>query len=420
MTTSQYPSSLAFFQEVTQGTPPADAAAWLASGRRIRHIAESVDPSVLQQQVNEDMRSQTTIFGLNRKVRGLRGVQMPAKIYATGSGVVTASGNQIALTDLMRVLSNAFGGIQRSNSTVLAGGGHTTQIVNVSSATNIVVGCLIAIASAGGLPVVRQVTAVNVLAITLDRVLPFAPADGDVVSGMATIYIDEAVLADSNGSGGPYTHSVHVQKGLPAALENWVLRGCKWQLNSIDLPRGGLPVFDMTIFAASFLGPNDAPSPAWTAAPTGNAPVSIGPDTEVHVGDFGNTAVANVHVSSCGISFGVPVVPVETVTEVDDNMEGLAGYATQPADSSVSLGIVPMASSWWDNFDDDTFKIFQWSKRAAAGQIFAIVTPNNEVAAQPTRGTVGAVSNANVELRAFPNTLSTTALSTSKILIGIG
>jgi hypothetical protein len=422
MTTSQYPSSLAFFQETTQGTPPADAAAWLASGRRIRHIAESVDPSGLQRQVVEDMRSQTSIFGLNRKVKGLRGVQQPAKIYATGSGTSTSGGSQIQLTDLMRVLQHAFGGLHRSNSTVLAGGSHTTQTINVSSTTNIIVGCLIAVSdtSAGGLPVVRQVTGIDTLELTLDRELPFTPADGDVVSAMATVYIDEAVLADSNGGGGPYTHSVHIQKGLAAALENWQLHGCKWQINSIDLPRGGLPTFDATIFAASFLGPNDAPSPAWTVAATGNAPVAIGPDTEVHLGDFGDPAVANIHVSSCNVSFGVPVIVVETVTEVQDNMEGTAGYATGPADTTVALGIVPMASSWWDDFDDNASKVFHWTKRAAAGGIFSILVPNCEIAAQPSRGAVGAVSQANLELRAFPNLLDTTAIASSKILIGIG
>lgn len=422
MTTSPYPSSFALYQETTQGTPPADGTAWVSDGFRIRHVAESVDPSGLQQQVVEDMRSQTSIFALNRKVKGLRGVQQPVKVYATGSGVVTAGASQIASTRLMQVLEHTFGEMHRSNSTTLSGGGHTTQIVNVASATNIVVGCLIAIADTGsaGLPVVRQVIAVNSLAITLDRVLPFTPADNDVVSAMATIVLDEAVLADSDGAGGPFTFSAHIQKGLAAALENWQLHGGKFQANSIELPRGGLPTFDMTLFAASFIGPNDAPSPAWTGTPSGNAPVSIGPNTEVHLGDFGSTAINNVHVSSCGISFGVPVVVVETVTEVDDLMEGVAGYATQPADTIITLGIVPMASDWWDDFDDDTFKVFHWSKRAAAGQIFTIMAPNCEVVSQPTRGSVGAVSNANVELRAFPNTLASTALGTAKFLIGIG
>jgi len=420
--TSLHPSIAAFFQEATQGTPPVDGAAWVTNGRPIRHIAEATDPSGLKQQTAEDMRSQSTIFGLNRKVRGLRGVTQPLALYTTGSGATTADGQQIALTDLMRVLQHALGGLHRSRTTSLAGGGHTTTVINVNDATDIAVGCFIAVSdtSASGLPVVREVTNVAALAITLDEALPFTPANGDVVHAMATAFIDEAVLINSNGSGGPFTFSWHIQKGSPAALENFLLRGCKLQLDNLSLGRGDLPRLNATIHAATFLGPNDAPSPDWSSSTiTGNAPVSIGPNTDVHLGTVGSTTAATIHVGSCEIDFGVPVIATETVTEMADNMEGVHSYATAPGDTMVKLGIVPMASSYWDSFDDDTMRRFRWAKRAAAGQIYAVACPNCEVVETPTRGAQNAVSRADVSLRAFPASGST-ALARSKIKIGIG
>lgn len=426
MTTSSSPSQLAYFPETTQGTPPANGVAWVAGGRRIRHLASALDPSGLAQAVVEDERSQTSVFGLNTKVKGLRGVQQPVGLYLTGSGATTADGDQIAETDLMILLEHALGGLHRSNSTVLDAGGHTTTVINVEDATNIIEGCLIAIedTSADSLLYVRRVLDVSTLAITLDEALPFTPVDDDVVHGMATAYIDETILVDSNGAGGPYTMSWLIQKGLPAALENWQLHGGKLQLDSIDLPRGGLPSVSGTIFAASFVGPGTAPSPSWTVAPSGPAPVSIGPRTEIQFQDYGTTTANHIQVGECSITVGVPVVVTETVTEVQSNMEGVASYATQPADTMTTLGIVPMAASFWADFAVDQFISFRWSKIAGPGQIFAIAMPRCEIASMPKRGTQNAVSRADVELRAHPDEeitgASNQALVTSKILIGVG
>lgn len=353
-------------------------------------------------------------------------MQQPVGVYATGSGAVTADGNQIAETDLMILLRHALGGLHRSNSTTLAGGGHTTSIVNATSASNIVPGCLIAVESAAGSdpPVVRRVLAVSTLAITLDEELPFTPIDGDVIHGMATAYIDEQILVDSDGAGGPYTLSWLIQKGLPAALENWQLHGSKLQLDNLTLPRGDLPVLNGTIFAASFLGPGDAPSPSWSSAPTGSAPVAVGPRTEVQLGDYGDDTPSHVQVGEISVNFGVPVVVTETTTEAQANMEGVACYATQPADTTITLGIVPMASSWRADFASDTMKFLRWSRRGNAGQIFALQFPHCELNAEPKRGVQNAVSRVDLELRAHPDqdnsNAGNAALWTSKLLIGIG
>lgn len=422
MTTSIKPSQLAYFPEVTQGTGPADAAAWVSGATQIRHLGETLDVSGIEQAVVEDERSQDDIFSLEYSVKGLRNTSFPFSVYMTGSGAATAAGNQISETPLMTLLEHALGGMHRSNSTTLTGGGHTTTTINVTSATNIIHGCLIAVEDVtDGTIAVRRVLDVNTLAVVLDEALPFTPADNDLVHGMATIYVDETVLVDS--SSGPTTMSWLIQKGLAAALENFELNGCKSELKSISLQRGGLPALAFETMAASFDPPGTAPSPTWTATPSGFAPVSIGPDTVVTYQTQGTTTLAPIHVSDFSVEVGVPVVPVDTNTEVEDGMEGRQGYTTQPADTIVTMNIVPFGSSHWTQFAADTLRRVRFYKRANEGQIFAVHFSRCEIK-PPKRGTAGAVSSSQVTLRAHKDATSAEASNQqmwrSKIVLGIG
>lgn len=422
MTTSTKPSQLAYFQEVTQGTGPANAGAWVSSGVRVRHIGDSVDVSGIEQAVVEDERSQTGIFDLEYSVKGLRNTSFPMSLYMTGSGTETAQDATIAETPLMTILEHALGGMHRSNSTVLAGGSHTTTVINVDDATNIVPGCLIMVEDAtDGTIAVVGVEAVSSLAVTLDEALPFTPADNDTVHAMATIYVDETVLVDS--SVGPTTLSWLIQKGLAAALENFECNGCKSELKSIALTRGGLPVLAFDTMVASFDPPGTAPSPSWSSDPVGSAPVSIGPDSVIVYQTYGTTTRAPIHVNEFSVDVGVPVVSVDTNTEVDDGMEGRQGYTTQPADTSITLNVVPFGSSAWTQFAADTFRRLRFYKRAAAGQVFAVDFPRCELK-PPKRGTAGAVSSSQIMLRAHKRPTNTDASNQqmwrSKIRLGIG
>lgn len=430
MTTSAFPSQLANFQEVTQGLGPASGAAWvtaagtIALGARLRHIAESLAIDGVQQAVVEDERSQTTIFGKSIKVKGLRNVTFPFSIYWTGSGATTAAASQIAATAQSLLLQHALGGTHRSNSTLLTGGGHTTTIINVTSATNLTPGCLIMVEDATDNTIaVRRILSIATLAVTLDEVLPFTPVDGDTVRGMLTSYIVESTLSDS--SVGPTTMSWLVQKGLAAALENWEFNGCKSELKSIDLSRGGLPVLKFETQAASFDPPQTAPSPTWAGATIhGNAPVAIGPDSIWTYQTYGTTTINAIHVTESSIDVGVPVVRVETNTEVDADMEGTQCYTTQPADTMISLGVVPMASAPWTDFAADTYKRLRFYKRAGNGQIICVHFSRCEIVEQPKRTVAGAASSIGLSLRAHPDldnaSASNADLWTSKILIGIG
>ena len=422
MTTSTKPSQLAYFPEVTQGTGPADAAAWVTDGTRIRHLGETLDVSGIEQAVVEDERSQEGIFNLEYSVKGLRNTSFPFSVYLTGSGATTAASSQIAETPLMTLLEHALGGLHRSNSTTLSGGGHTTTTINVASATNIVHGCLIAVEDVtDGTIAIRRVLDVNTLAVVLDEVLPFTPADNDLVHGMATIYVDETVLVDS--SAGPTTFSWLAQKGLAAALENFELNGCKSELKTISLERGALPVLAFDTMVASFDPPGTAPSPTWTATPSGSAPVSIGPDTVITYQTQGTTTLAPIHVNSFSVEVGVPVVAVDTNTEVDSGMEGRQGYTTKPADTTVTMNIVPFGSSHWTQFAADTLRRVRFYKRANEGQLFAVHFSRCEIK-PPKRGTAGDVSSTMVTLRAHPDAVSSEASNQamwrSKLLLAIG
>ncbi|MBK6920420.1 MAG: hypothetical protein IPH07_23675 [Deltaproteobacteria bacterium] len=422
MTTSTKPSLLAFFQESTQGTGPANGAAWVSSGVRIRHVGDSVDVSGIEQAVVEDERSQEGIFDVEYSVKGLRNTSFPMSLYMTGSGATTAQDDTIAETPLMTVLEHALGGMHLSNSTVLAGGGHTTTVINVDDATNIVEGCLIQVQDAtDGTIAVRRVLDVSTLAVTLDEALPFTPADADVVPAMATFYVDETVLVDS--SAGPTTLSWLIQKGLAAALENFELNGCKSELKSIALTRGGLPTLSFDTMVASFDPPGTAPSPTWSSDPIGNAPVSIGPDTVITYQTQGTTTINPIHVSEFSVEVGVPVVSVDTNTEVEDGMEGRQGYSTQPADTMITLNVVPFGSSAWTQFAADTFRRLRFYKRAAPGQVFAVHFSRCEIK-PPKRGAAGPVSSTQIMLRAHKDAANSGAANAqmwrSKILLGIG
>lgn len=428
MTNPHSPSQLAFFRETVQGTGPANGAAWVAAvaalttGGRLRHVGESLDMSGVEQQVVPDERSQITVFGGEYDVKGLRNTSFPMSIYGTGSGTTTAGASQIAATGLSTLLEHCLGGAHRSNSTTLAGGGHTTTTINVAAATNIVHGCLIAVEDVSdGTIAVRRVLDVNTLAVVLDEVLPFTPADGDLVHGMITLYVDESVLSDSRV--GPTTWSWLVQKGL-SPTENFEFNGCKTELKSLDLTRGTLPVLQFETMAASFDPPGTAPEPTWAGATIhGFAPVSIGPDSVWTYQTQGTTALNPIQVSESSVQVGVPAVAVDTNTEVDDGMEGRQGYSTAPAETLINLSTPDFSSTPWTQFGADTYKRIRFYKRANEGQIFAVHFSRCTMK-PPKRGTAGPVSAAVKQFRALPDADNAEAanadLWTSKILIGIG
>ena len=420
MSSDAFSEGAAFFQEVTQGTPPADGTAWNSDGRRLAIIAGTLDISQIVQASVEDERAQETIFGLNRKTKGLKNNQASLGTYGTGSGADTDAATQISETILMTLLEHELGGLHRSNQTVLAGGGHTTTVVNVTANTNLALGCMVFIHDTStGTQFLAMVVGIASLAITLDMACPFTPVDGDIMLATGTVYIDETVLVDSTA--GPTTFSWLFQKGFIGGPESWQVMGSKAQLDSIELSRGAQPRLMHTIMGASFVGPDDAPTPTWSAGPEGVAPFAVGPTSECNLQDYGTTTYAEIHTNTVEIAPGVPVIRDETNTEVDDNMEGTYGYSTGPADTLITLNIAPWSDTHIDKWQADTYRFWRWFKKSSEGGLFGVHCPRVEIAQYPGRGVTGGIQSSQVVLRAHPNTttVATTQLWRSKIKIAI-
>lgn len=427
MTSSTKPSQAAFFLELTQGTGPVDGPAWvtavgsLTTGARIRHLGETLDVSGIEQAIVEDERSQTAVKGLAYKVKGLRNVTFPMAAYLAGSGITTAAAAQMAATAQAVLLGHCMGGYHRCNTTLLAGGGHTTTTINVTANTNIVHGCLVKVYDASsGVIAVRRVLDVNTLAVVLDEALPFTPVDGDSILGTTTVYYDESVLMDS--SVGPTTLSWLIQKGSQNDLKPWEVNGCKTELKSISLSRGALPVMSFETMGASFDAPSTAPNPTWAGATIhGSAPVSIGADSVWTYQTYGTTTLNPIHVSESTVELGIPVIRVETTTEVEDGMEGTQCYTTGPADTMLSLNVTPMASTPWTEFAADTYKRVRFYKVATEGQIVAVHFSRCEMLA-PKQGAASSVLTHQVGLRAHLDLDNSEAANadmwTSPVLIG--
>lgn len=394
------PSQLAFFQEVTQGTPPADASAWNSSGTRIKHM--DLDVSGIVQAAVENMNSQTRVFGKNKKVPGLKNVDgIPYATYMTGTGATTSGGSQVDAIALSNLLAHCLGGQHRSNSTTIETVTSQVELV-LGAATNIVPGCYIAIrdTSAGICEPVRVLT-VSSETVTIDKAPSFTVTTSDTVEACITVFVDEAELADAE-SAGPNTFSYLAQKGNAGALQNYELRGCKTQLETLEFTRGELVKGMFKIFAANFLDTaGSAPSPTWTSSEAGNRPVVVGVDTICHLQDEGTTTAALIDVTELSVDVGVPVVRVPTLTETDTNMEGTATYCTADADTVANVSMVPYDTGLIDDFTSGTqYKTFRWAKLADRGAGFAVALHKCEVASYPARGEGEGYATMTYQLRA--------------------
>lgn len=421
MATANWAGELAYFQESTQGTGPADAAAWQASGKPIRYIMESVDVSELRQSVIEDMRSQVEALANEQSVLGIKGsVSFKFSAYLTGTGAETAAASQVNANSTSDLLQHCFGGQSRTNSTTLAGGGHTTTVVNVTAATNIAIGDIIGIeyATAPGVVHPREVTNVAALAVTLHRALPSVPANGDKVQAGITIYPDEAVLEDS--AVGPYTHSWYIRKGREGSSSalGWECKGCKASLKSINIARNDVPKMDFHVDVASFVTPEASSTPDFSTY-HGNAPVAIGPTTELFFGDAGVTTDAQLHLVEASINTGIGSKPVNTTTEVQTGMPGRWGYTLDRQDVTIDLHCVPWSNTRMTEFNAQTLKQVDIIKKSAAGKTIMIRMPRCEIKLAPIVDGADNVLSQRWQLRALNGSVTTNAKTKAKIKIGI-
>lgn len=406
-------SLLAYFDETTQGTPPADAAAWISDGVRLRHLADSLDVSGVERSLLEDPRNHSRVKATDPRIVGLDNPEFPFAVPGTGLGGTTATGNQAATTlpgyQLAYLLGHALGGVSRGYSNTVSGGASTTTTVDVADSSNHAVGDYIAIQFATAVSGYAATTVFprRIISIdsggsphvlTIDQALPQAPAADDLVHAGVTAYIDESVLA--NSAAGPYTRSWLVQKGLPGAAsgvrESWVFKGTVAQLQQFSLARNGLLQFAFQVMAGSHDSPIVAPWPtAWSSnTELGLAPLSLSPLTQVWFVNDGTTTNTLVEVSKFDVEPGVPRVRHETVTSGNVNMQGTYSFSTQPADTLVTMALTPFGISQWTDQNAATQKELRFARLGPAGSAMCIHFPRLSHAATPKRS----INNANTDV----------------------
>jgi hypothetical protein len=431
-------SLLSYFPEATQGTPPADAAAWIASGVRLRHIGDSLDISGVERSLLEDMRNQSRVFGTEARVQGIDNPEFPFAVYAHGLGEATAAGAQVA-TDapgyqLAALLGHALGGISRGYSNAIDGATSTTTVIAVTDASSHAVGDFVAVGFAtpptgypSGTAWPRRITEIDTVStpntLTLDQALPQAPASGDPVHACVVVYPDQDVLADSAGAAGR-TRSWLVQKGLPGAgaslRESWVFPGCVAQLQQFSFDRNAPAQYAFQVMAGSHVDPSAGPWPtAWAAnAEIGLAPLAITPITEVWLEDQATTTNTRVHVSSFQVEPGAPRVRNEVLTSHGVNMQGTYNYVTQPAETTISMTIVPFGTDQWTDQVAETARKLRWSRLGPAGSGMAVHFEYVTHIKTPSRQPNGAATGAGVQFKAHESTtLGTSELQRAKLCI---
>lgn len=421
MATTAHVSHLAYFAESTPGIGPADASAWASSGTLIRHRNDSLDPSSIKRSMLEDTRSRGMIFDQYPKVMGLENCELTFSLPLSGADAETAATSQVALTKLMTLLQSCLGGLSRGYSTTCTGG--TATQPTLTSVTGVDEGVFLAFEDADAPDVlhVRRVTALSGSTATLDEALPFTPAASDPVHAVAVVYVDESSLVDAVAAG--RTFSWHCKRGGPAAGGlNYELTGCANELAGIAIGRDSLAWADLRVQAASFDDPSQASDPTWASATVyGLAPAPIGPSAHVWLQDYGTTTANAMRVSEFAVEVGVPVSRVESVTEYTSGMQGTATYSTGPADTTVSMTIVPESSTYWSQLNAGTYKVCRFATRRAPGQNIGIHFSRCEIVEDPGYAAAGDVLGAKVMLRAHPDTANaaaaTAALWRTKIAI---
>lgn len=412
-------TSLARFQEVTQGTGPVNAAAWVASGVRHRHIMESLDLSAFKQTVIEDERSQEDVQAGEVVILGIKGgVEFSHEEYATGLEDPAAAGDPVVPNEIATYLTHCMGGAFFSNTTTATGGTTTTAIL--TDDTDCAIGCHFWIVQ-GGRRYLRRVTEFDggTNTITIDEAMPNAVANGDVILGAATIYFDEDALNDS--SIGPTTWSWLLSQGRGSAREHWEANGCKSFVESISLSRNAAPKLTFKTLVASFDTPDDLSDPSWTTDPEGAAPVAIGPRTSCSLCDYGSTTASPIHAVEVAIKPGGQPSPIDTTTEVETGMPGRAGYGLTKDKSTATVKTI-FDSARLADFTASQLLNFKWWRDGGEGRLFGVQMSRCHIRETPTTSPAGPSMGLDLELEALKDlaTVDTTDLARTRLAVVLG
>ena len=383
-------SILTFFEEtVGQGIGPngttggtvSTGAEWEAAelagtAFQMPHDPSSLSRGTLKKTPLYPEQASQRVKETQRADYGLSNSDLSFASYLTGRGSALADGVTATQTALSRALLNCFGGVHYTATHTLAGGGHTTTVLNVDSAATYEAGAVVAWEDADGLCHPVTITDVTGTQVTVTPALPSAPSDGDLLRGGATLYIDEDVLTDTSANLGS-TLSGCLQKGANGSA-GYEVNGVKLALNSIEFKRNDYPSLSFSGNVARFSDPSVGPDPTMPVV-SFPAPKVIGPDTQVQVADAGTTTLTTVCNGEVTIDPGLPVKVLECMTARTGNMEGIGLYSMEPADTIVDIDLFPQNVQWFTDQNNEQDKQISIVRLAGSGECFGVFCHQSEI-----------------------------------------
>jgi hypothetical protein len=364
------PIEVALFFETTQGTPPANAAAWIAGeGTTVVRLGkvEGIDPAFIKRMAVVDPAITDTVFGENDPIPGLftsDGGSLKLRLH--GTGVETTAASQVAETMLGKILSHAFGGSYRTYSSDITSSASAVEI-NPTTVTNMNEGAFVALEDEDdpGRCFPGRIVAFDGTTIDIDQDHGITWTSSDHIHGCEVAYLEADAMSDP-GDADASTVSIYIRRGNKA----WMASGCKLAITAIEIVRGEPVRLDVAVFGARGFPPGDASNPgviAFTGTIYGAPGLPVGADTKMFVQDKGTTTQALFDVQSIKITPGYTIIPGDTVTETDDNMQGRAGYHVQPTPAVIE------ATVYWNDtrrteFAAVTKKVVRYYQVAAPGE----------------------------------------------------
>jgi hypothetical protein len=136
-------------------------------------------------------------------------------------GVTFPSGTLNTLPDMDPILKSVFGQVSNITLSTTATGSPTTTTIPCASVTGLAVGqaVLVNISTASTGRVVRWITAINTLTLTVAPAMPAAPAAGDTVKGCITYSFTTAPGSSLNMANYLTSKSYEIKGGVPENLK---------------------------------------------------------------------------------------------------------------------------------------------------------------------------------------------------------
>lgn len=398
MTASANTSRLAFFEETTSGTPPAD---WVASGNLV-FTMDLPDITSLQQSLIEDSRSRIRVNKVFDKIKGVRSTAtFPYTFGAFGHGQgVIADGVKPTQTNHAKLMVNGLGGSRITESTFASvAGSHSTTTIELDDSTDYDAGDIIILIDQTALTVtyMRRILSKSGDIVTFDEAVPFTIVDNDIVQGHLHQYVDESVLCDSSVGDDTLSYAILMGGTTPQA---WQTVGSKNNITEVTISTNEQVTIAVDVMVGSFTEPQLFSAPAFTTSETGEAAIIAGLATKLFIQDFGTSTSVCVDASEISITPGVVNARTEVVTECATGMEGIQGYHLEPADTIISVTRIPYDQTAHTELAAGTRKIVRYSNQLARGSGWGFMCPNCEINATPVKGEAGNRLAQVIEFRA--------------------